>query len=135
MRVTHDTRQVRGKVGIMSAPAEVRNGAHMDKVCRNDPCPCGSGKKYKRCCLGHGSAAIGFTQEERQSALDKLEEFVSAELENEEDEAYETFYAEWHDRLDELEERGEQWPELSDSVYDMGFFLDCELADGRRAID
>jgi hypothetical protein len=21
-------------------------------VGRNDPCPCGSGKKYKRCCLG-----------------------------------------------------------------------------------
>jgi len=21
------------------------------KVGRNDPCPCGSGKKYKRCCL------------------------------------------------------------------------------------
>jgi uncharacterized protein YecA (UPF0149 family) len=21
------------------------------KVSRNDPCPCGSGKKYKRCCL------------------------------------------------------------------------------------
>lgn len=21
---------------------------------RNDPCPCGSGKKYKRCCLGKG---------------------------------------------------------------------------------
>ncbi|MGH8147958.1 MAG: SEC-C metal-binding domain-containing protein [Rhodanobacteraceae bacterium] len=24
----------------------------MPKICRNDPCPCGSGKKYKRCCLG-----------------------------------------------------------------------------------
>jgi tetratricopeptide (TPR) repeat protein len=23
----------------------------MGKVSRNDPCPCGSGKKYKRCCL------------------------------------------------------------------------------------
>src|SRR5260370_38888842 len=23
----------------------------MAKVGRNDPCPCGSGKKYKRCCL------------------------------------------------------------------------------------
>ena len=23
-----------------------------DKVGRNDPCPCGSGKKYKKCCLG-----------------------------------------------------------------------------------
>ena len=21
-----------------------------DKVGRNDPCPCGSGKKYKKCC-------------------------------------------------------------------------------------
>ncbi|MCP4388788.1 MAG: zinc chelation protein SecC, partial [Gammaproteobacteria bacterium] len=24
----------------------------MGKIGRNDPCPCGSGKKYKRCCLG-----------------------------------------------------------------------------------
>jgi uncharacterized protein len=22
-----------------------------DKVGRNDPCPCGSGKKYKQCCI------------------------------------------------------------------------------------
>ena len=22
------------------------------KVGRNDPCPCGSGKKYKKCCMG-----------------------------------------------------------------------------------
>jgi SEC-C motif-containing protein len=26
------------------------------KIGRNDPCPCGSGKKYKRCCLGEASA-------------------------------------------------------------------------------
>jgi uncharacterized protein len=25
---------------------------------RNDPCPCGSGKKYKRCCMGKRLAAI-----------------------------------------------------------------------------
>jgi len=24
-----------------------------DKVGRNDPCPCGSGKKYKNCCLNN----------------------------------------------------------------------------------
>jgi preprotein translocase subunit SecA len=24
------------------------------KVGRNDPCPCGSGKKYKKCCMGKG---------------------------------------------------------------------------------
>ena len=25
---------------------------HLPKVGRNAPCPCGSGKKYKQCCLG-----------------------------------------------------------------------------------
>jgi len=29
------------------------------KVRRNDPCPCGSGKKYKNCCLGKEKAAKG----------------------------------------------------------------------------
>jgi tetratricopeptide (TPR) repeat protein len=29
----------------------------MAKVGRNDPCPCGSGKKYKRCCLEKDEAA------------------------------------------------------------------------------
>lgn len=26
--------------------------AAIEKVGRNDPCPCGSGKKFKKCCLG-----------------------------------------------------------------------------------
>ena len=34
-----------------SQPSQRRTG---DKVGRNDPCPCGSGKKYKRC---HGTEA------------------------------------------------------------------------------
>lgn len=25
-----------------------------NSISRNAPCPCGSGKKYKRCCLSHG---------------------------------------------------------------------------------
>jgi len=29
-----------------------RPGIHKEKVGRNDPCPCGSGKKYKKCCGG-----------------------------------------------------------------------------------
>ena len=31
--------------GTGSAPAKKK-----DKVGRNDPCPCGSGRKYKKCC-------------------------------------------------------------------------------------
>jgi uncharacterized protein len=32
------------------APSEATETTHGRKVGRNDPCPCGSGRKYKRCC-------------------------------------------------------------------------------------
>jgi SEC-C motif-containing protein len=34
---------------VRQGPAPVRST--QSKVGRNDPCPCGSGKKYKQCCL------------------------------------------------------------------------------------
>ncbi len=44
------------------------------KVGRNDPCPCGSGKKYKKCCfekdqerLHHSSEVAGVTTEELEA--------------------------------------------------------------------
>jgi len=47
------------------------------KIGRNDPCPCGSGKKYKHCCLDkdqerlhHSSLVAGVTVEELQAALE-----------------------------------------------------------------
>ncbi len=40
-----------GGDGSSAGNKQVVNG---DKVGRNDPCPCGSGKKYKKC---HGTAA------------------------------------------------------------------------------
>ncbi len=30
------------------------------KISRNDPCPCGSGKKYKRCCEGKAAEKTAF---------------------------------------------------------------------------
>ena len=32
------------------APAKIQPRRVEEKVGRNDPCPCGSGKKYKKCC-------------------------------------------------------------------------------------
>ncbi|MBN2566267.1 MAG: SEC-C domain-containing protein, partial [Candidatus Eisenbacteria bacterium] len=34
------------------APVAVKQRVVVEKVGRNDPCPCGSGKKYKKC---HGA--------------------------------------------------------------------------------
>jgi SEC-C motif-containing protein len=35
---------------LRHGPAPIKSAA--PKVGRNDPCPCGSGKKFKQCCLG-----------------------------------------------------------------------------------
>ena len=42
-----------GRRGCNEEVVQVRRGRR-NKVGRNDPCPCGSGKKYKKC---HGAAA------------------------------------------------------------------------------
>ena len=53
-------------VGEQHAAAEAEGGEvggavtktivnEADKVGRNDPCPCGSGKKYKKCCGQHAA--------------------------------------------------------------------------------
>jgi SEC-C motif-containing protein len=46
----------------------------MTKPGRNDPCPCGSGNKYKRCCLGKEGARAEFARELEADALPLLRE-------------------------------------------------------------
>jgi len=41
---------------------------------RNDPCPCGSGKKYKRCCLGKEAQREEFVRELQAHGLPLLRE-------------------------------------------------------------
>ncbi len=44
---------MKGFAGSLCVPPPTLRSARLQdgrKVGRNDPCPCGSGKKYKRCC-------------------------------------------------------------------------------------
>lgn len=57
---------------VLHASGTLRRAAA--KVGRNDPCPCGSGKKYKKCCfekdqerLHHSSEVAGVTTEELEA--------------------------------------------------------------------
>jgi hypothetical protein len=73
---------------------------------RNDLCPCGSGLKYKKCCLLKDEAAhsIGARSADaaRLSAIAKLLRFAdSPEFEDAHTAAYELF---WPDTLDDLDE-------------------------------
>lgn len=42
-----------------------------ETVGRNDPCPCGSGKKYKKCCLPQHEAARKMVPEKKAAQLDE----------------------------------------------------------------
>jgi len=42
------------------------------KIGRNDPCPCGSGKKYKKCCLDKQRAEISSSQDGASRLFEKM---------------------------------------------------------------
>ena len=54
------------------------------KVGRNDPCPCGSGKKYKQCCLGKHETARqtkNLAETENLKAMQKEQEKLIKRIE------------------------------------------------------
>lgn len=104
---------------------------------RNDPCPCGSGVKFKRCCLNKRVAVLPvYRQEERRSALAKLVRFAAgAEFDAQRTIAFEDFWGDWLDdgpdsRLDELARS-----ESLSIAFDSWFAYDFELPDGRTVFD
>jgi hypothetical protein len=48
------------------------------KVGRNAPCPCGSGRKYKQCCLRNAPRGPRYTSYERKLAIAKLHQGLDA---------------------------------------------------------
>lgn len=71
------------------------------KIGRNDPCPCGSGKKYKHCCLGKKGATINRT-------TSKSEKPVVSRL------AIMRFEQKLQDKPEELEKIGKEIEKYSD---------------------
>jgi uncharacterized protein YecA (UPF0149 family) len=43
-----------------------------EKIGRNDPCPCGTGKKYKRCCLPGYATSIDHVWARQHEESDRL---------------------------------------------------------------
>lgn len=66
------------------APARVVSGftarRAVPKVGRNDPCPCGSGKKYKRCCLRRDAARLSNPSPVAGLTMDEYLEQAGAEM-------------------------------------------------------
>jgi tetratricopeptide (TPR) repeat protein len=54
----------------------------MPKTGRNDPCPCGSGQKYKRCCMDKDQAAAHATLAAQQAERDAIQAQQRAQIED-----------------------------------------------------
>lgn len=70
---------------------------------RNDPCPCGSGKKYKKCCLSTTYVQKGREDSIRAKLVDDLLKFFNKNFTNSLDDAYLMFWDEFNpdEHLDE----------------------------------
>ena len=71
----------------------------MAKIGRNDPCPCGSGKKYKKCCMASDEAAARAARPAQPAAAPGHRPSLAS-------------YFQEHDECDEL-------TEASNAVVDM----------------
>ncbi len=64
----------------------------MQKIGRNDPCPCGSGKKYKKCCLVRSWTPPGREEFIKSKLLQEILAFVRRNYRNRIDDAYDYFW-------------------------------------------
>ncbi len=98
-----------------------------ERVSRNDPCPCGSGRKFKKCCHNKDRT---ITQLDRQMAIEVLQRYV--ESCEERAEARDVFYA----GLDlDAPTMTEHFRETSESAFLFWFTFDHQLDDGSYVVD
>ena len=107
---------------------------------RNAPCPCGSGKKYKRCCLpkdmAAAAAAFAYTSTDRDRALARLMKFAARKEFDQDHELGATLF--WGgppapDREDEFERLVDS--EAGTTAYLTWFAFDLDLEPGRTPLD
>jgi len=109
----------------------------MSDIGRNDPCPCGSGKKYKRCCLAKDAPAPGaWTTGERDSALASLMRFARrAELDGDRAAAEVTFWGKRLEGMTPAEAREAMDFEQSRVGFHEWLVFDCPLHGGGTIVE
>lgn len=116
----------------------------MTKIGRNDPCLCGSGKKYKACCLPKGQIPLreihrlggSFTPAERASAIEKLLRFASMpEFEEDREIGTALFWGGCLEDRSDKEIQGVMELEQTEVNFNTWFLFDMDLDDGKSVAD
>jgi SEC-C motif-containing protein len=104
---------------------------------RNDPCPCGSGRKFKRCCLSKSGAAPQFySSAERNNALAKLMRFAARPKYKElHRAALALFWGDWLSEKPDHQLEEVMTSEQVEIAYNSWLAFDFDRGGGRRMLD
>src|SRR5688500_7893588 len=114
----------------------------MSKIGRNIPCPCGSGKKYKQCCLSRvseskpGRSGHSVSVPDQTSPIQKLIAFVDRpEFDADREVAQMLFWGPWlAERTEEEMQNVLQLPQ-SEIMFNAWLVFDMDHDDGRTLAD
>ena len=99
---------------------------------RNDPCPCGSGKKYKKCCLDKEFDKTGSEDSLRKKLIPEILEFAQKKLKHSIGDAY-GFYWDEFDPEEYIDDQDTM--QMADINFWDWFICDWESEDGEKVID
>jgi tetratricopeptide (TPR) repeat protein len=81
----------------------------MKKPGRNEPCPCGSGKKYKKCCLNNPAVGGTFIYTDLDMLSNKVPRLIDTGKLDEAEDICQTLMKQYPDQIDGLQRYAELW--------------------------
>ena len=85
------------------------------KIGRNQPCPCSSGKKYKKCCLNKPVPTETFGYTDLDQLSNSVWEYIKAEKWDKAEDACRRLLEEYPDQIDGLHRSAELWEARKDA--------------------
>jgi len=109
----------------------------VNSVGRNEPCPCGSGVKFKKCCLNQTAAAMeSYSSADRDEALLKLMGFATGpEFKKAYSVAFKLFWGDWLSEEPDEGLRDVMTSETVNLAYHSWFAFDFDLGDDQTVFD
>ena len=127
--------EVLGKPGRSLQSPSSQEMVKREKIGRNAPCPCGSGKKYKKCCLNKDEAGRSQKTSVTPQELELRDQLLSFAVKERYQEDYQKAYALfWRKPLREplaLDQKGEE----TFALFMDWFLHDFRLANGATLIE
>ncbi len=92
------------------------------KIGRNQPCPCGSRKKYKKCCLNKPAQAGTFVYTDLDQLSNSVWTYIQAEKWTKAEDACQKLLTQYPEQIDGLHRSAELWEARGDNARASDFY-------------